>query len=66
MLSFSVSGGTQGLGLGIARAHKTVGYNAITIIRHERKQLASAIVEPVGGGRGEHTSSKGRPLAIGI
>jgi 3-oxoacyl-[acyl-carrier protein] reductase len=45
MLNIIVTGGSRGLGLGIARKLTTAGYRVIAIARRESEQLASAMGE---------------------
>jgi 3-oxoacyl-[acyl-carrier protein] reductase len=45
MLNIIVTGGSRGLGLGIARKLTTAGYRVIAIARRESEQLASAMQE---------------------
>jgi 3-oxoacyl-[acyl-carrier protein] reductase len=45
MANVIVTGGSRGLGLGIARKLTTAGYAVIVIARHESEQLASAMLE---------------------
>jgi 3-oxoacyl-[acyl-carrier protein] reductase len=52
MLNVLVTGGSRGLGLGIARRLATVGYGVIAIARHESEQLAVAIREHEQQGSG--------------
>src|SRR5579864_1076435 len=52
MRNVIVTGGSRGLGLGIARALGGAGYRVIAIARRESEQLAAAIREAQGGGRG--------------
>lgn len=47
-----VTGGSRGLGLGIARRLTTVGYRVIAIARQESDQLASAMQEAARNQRG--------------
>lgn len=49
MLNVVVTGGSRGLGLGIARRLAAVGYGVIAIARHESEQLAAAIQEHESG-----------------
>ena len=48
MRSVVVTGGSRGLGLGIARTLTRAGYRVIAIARKESKQLAAAIAEAEG------------------
>src|SRR5580700_10203334 len=48
MRSVVVTGGSRGLGLGIARTLTRAGYRVIAIARKESKQLAAAITEGEG------------------
>jgi 3-oxoacyl-[acyl-carrier protein] reductase len=52
MLNVVVTGGSRGLGLGIAHKLATAGYNVIAIARQENKQLASAMREFESGQQG--------------
>ena len=52
MRNVIVTGGSRGLGLGIARALGGAGYSVIAIARRESDQLAAAIREAGGGGQG--------------
>src|ERR1700693_2399038 len=52
MLNIIVTGGSRGLGLGIARKLTTAGYLVIAIARRESEQLASAMREMGHGQRG--------------
>ena len=52
MLNVVVTGGSRGLGLGIAHKLATAGYNVIAIARHESEQLASVVQEFEGGQQG--------------
>jgi 3-oxoacyl-[acyl-carrier protein] reductase len=52
MLNAVVTGGSRGLGLGVARKLATAGYNAIAIARRESEQLASVMREVERGGQG--------------
>jgi 3-oxoacyl-[acyl-carrier protein] reductase len=52
MRSVVVTGGSRGLGLGIARKLAAAGYSVIGIARKESDQLTSAIVEAARAGRG--------------
>ena len=52
MRSVVVTGGSRGLGLGIARKLAAAGYSVIGIARKETDQLTSAIVEATREGRG--------------
>jgi 3-oxoacyl-[acyl-carrier protein] reductase len=45
MLNVIVTGGSRGLGLGIARKLATAGYRVIAIAREQSEQLASAMLE---------------------
>jgi 3-oxoacyl-[acyl-carrier protein] reductase len=45
MLNIIVTGGSRGLGLGIARKLATAGYRVVAIARQESEQLASAMGE---------------------
>jgi len=45
LLNVVVTGGSRGLGLGIARKLVAVGYRVIAIARHESEELATAIAE---------------------
>jgi 3-oxoacyl-[acyl-carrier protein] reductase len=49
MRNVIVTGGSRGLGLGIARALVRAGYRVIAIARKESKQLAAAVAEAEGG-----------------
>ena len=62
MLNIIVTGGSRGLGLGIARKLTTAGYCVIAIARQESEQLASAMREL---GRGEQGSLHFRPFDLG-
>jgi 3-oxoacyl-[acyl-carrier protein] reductase len=57
-----VTGGTRGLGLGIARQLTTVGYSVIAIARRQSKQLATAMREVEHERRG---SLHFRPFDLG-
>src|ERR1700719_1446283 len=48
MRSIVVTGGSRGLGLGIARTLVRAGYRVIAIARKESKQLAAAMAEAEG------------------
>ena len=52
MRNVVVTGGSRGLGLGIARRLAAAGYSAIAIARKESDPLTSAIEEAGGAGRG--------------
>jgi 3-oxoacyl-[acyl-carrier protein] reductase len=52
MRNVIVTGGSRGLGLGIARALGGAGYRVIAIARRESDQLAAAMREAGGGDRG--------------
>jgi 3-oxoacyl-[acyl-carrier protein] reductase len=52
VLNVAVTGGSRGLGLGIARKLATVGYNVIAIARRKSEQLAAAIQEQDQNGSG--------------
>jgi len=52
MQNIIVTGGSRGLGLGIARKLKTAGYRAIAIARHENEQLRGAIRQNAPGQQG--------------
>jgi len=52
MRNVIVTGGSRGLGLRIARALGGAGYRVIAIARRQSDQLAAAIGEADGGGRG--------------
>ncbi len=52
MQTVIVTGGSRGLGLGIACTLRTAGYRVIAIARHEGEQLASAIQEAEPGSMG--------------
>ena len=52
MLNVVVTGGSRGLGLGIAQKLATAGYNVIAIARQESEQLASVMQEFEGGQQG--------------
>jgi 3-oxoacyl-[acyl-carrier protein] reductase len=62
MLNIIVTGGSRGLGLGIACKLTTVGYRVIAIARQESEQLASAMREAERGQRG---SLHFRPFDLG-
>jgi 3-oxoacyl-[acyl-carrier protein] reductase len=49
MRNVLVTGGSRGLGLGIARKLRASGYNVIAVARKETSQLKSAIEEADGG-----------------
>ncbi len=53
MRTVIVTGGSRGLGLGIARKLSTASYRVIAIARHQTEQLASAIQEAASGPPGE-------------
>jgi 3-oxoacyl-[acyl-carrier protein] reductase len=57
-----VTGGSRGLGLGIARKLATTGYRVIAIARTESEQLASAMREM---GHGQQGSLHFRPFELG-
>jgi len=52
VLNVLVTGGSRGLGLGIARRLAAVGYGVIAIARHDSAQLAAAIQEHEQNGLG--------------
>jgi 3-oxoacyl-[acyl-carrier protein] reductase len=52
MRNVIVTGGTRGLGLGIARALCSAGYRVIVIARRQSDQLAAAIAGAGGGDQG--------------
>jgi len=52
MLNVIVTGGSRGLGLGIARSLAMAGYRVVAIARREDEQLTSAIKEAQCDGRG--------------
>ncbi len=52
MGSVIVTGGSRGLGLGIARTLAGAGYHVVAIARSEGEQLAAAIAESQSQGRG--------------
>jgi len=52
MQNIIVTGGSRGLGLGIARKLKTAGYRVIAIARHENEQLRGAIRQNGQGQQG--------------
>ena len=52
MHNIIVTGGSRGLGLGIARALSGAGYSVIAIARQERDELTSAIAEAGRGNAG--------------
>lgn len=52
MLNIVVSGGSRGLGLGIARKLVGAGWRVIALARHESEQLAAAMREADGGQSG--------------
>ena len=62
MLNVIVTGGSRGLGLGIARKLATAGYRVIAIARRESEQLASAMREM---GRDQGSSLHFRPFDLG-
>jgi len=62
MLNIIVTGGSRGLGLGIARNLTTAGYRVIAIARRESEQLASAMHEI---GRSQQGSLHFRPFDLG-
>ena len=62
MLNVIVTGGSRGLGLGIARNLATAGYCVIAIARREDEQLASAISAVALNGQG---SLHYRPFDLG-
>lgn len=62
MLNIIVTGGSRGLGLGIARKLATAGYRVIAIARQENEQLASAMRE---SGHGQRSSLHFRPFDLG-
>jgi 3-oxoacyl-[acyl-carrier protein] reductase len=62
MLNIVVTGGSRGLGLGIARKLTTVGYSVIVIARQESEQLASVMREVELSRRG---SLHFRPFDLG-
>jgi len=49
MRNVIVTGGSRGLGLGIARRLRADGYQAIAVARRESEQLGAAMREPVSG-----------------
>lgn len=51
MRNVIVTGGSRGLGLGVARALQAAGYNVIAIARHESEEL-SALMRECTSGRG--------------
>jgi len=53
MRNIVVTGGSRGLGLGIARQLAAAGYRVITVARKSNKQLASAIEEAKRADAGE-------------
>ncbi|MEA2938426.1 MAG: 3-oxoacyl-[acyl-carrier protein] reductase [Alphaproteobacteria bacterium] len=53
MLNIVVTGGSRGLGLGIARKLAAAGYRAIAVARKMNDQLAAAIAEVEQAGPGE-------------
>jgi 3-oxoacyl-[acyl-carrier protein] reductase len=62
MLNVIVTGGSRGLGLGIARNLATAGYSVVAIARREDEQLSSAIRQVTLNGRG---SLHFRPFDLG-
>ena len=52
MRSVLVTGGSRGLGLGIARTLAASGFQVIAIARTETEQLTTAMAEVAGAGRG--------------
>lgn len=52
MLNAIVTGGSRGLGLGVAHKLTTAGYNVIAIARRDSEQLASVMQEVERDGRG--------------
>ena len=62
MPNIIVTGGSRGLGLGIARKLSTAGYSVIAIARQESEQLASAMRLL---GRGQQGSLHFRPFDLG-
>jgi 3-oxoacyl-[acyl-carrier protein] reductase len=62
MLNIIVTGGSRGLGLGIARKLTTAGYLVIAIARKESEQLASAVREK---GHSQESSLYFRPFDLG-
>jgi 3-oxoacyl-[acyl-carrier protein] reductase len=50
--SVLVTGGSRGLGLGIARSLASSGFQVIAIARSESEQLTTAMAEVAGAGRG--------------
>jgi 3-oxoacyl-[acyl-carrier protein] reductase len=62
MRNIIVTGGSRGLGLGIARKLSATGYSVIAIARKESDQLASAMREI---GRGQESSLHFRPFDLG-
>jgi 3-oxoacyl-[acyl-carrier protein] reductase len=53
MRNIIVTGGSRGLGLGIARQLAAAGHRVIAIARKTNKELEAAIEEATGAGRGE-------------
>jgi len=62
MLNIIVTGGSRGLGLGIARKLTSTGYRVIAIARQPSEQLTSAMQELEGGQQG---SLHFRPFDLG-
>jgi 3-oxoacyl-[acyl-carrier protein] reductase len=62
MLNIIVTGGSRGLGLGIARKLTAAGYRVIAVARGESEQLASAMREM---GHGQGSSLHFRPFDLG-
>jgi 3-oxoacyl-[acyl-carrier protein] reductase len=62
MLNIIVTGGSRGLGLGIARTLATTGYRVVAIARRESEQLASVMRET---GRSERGSLHFWPFDLG-
>jgi 3-oxoacyl-[acyl-carrier protein] reductase len=62
MRNVVVTGGSRGLGLGIARKLTTAGYSVIVVARQESEQLASAMRDVV---RGQGGSLHFRPFDLG-
>ena len=52
MSNVIVTGGSRGLGLGIAHTLRAAGYDVVAVARSESEPLAAALAEPAAEGRG--------------